>query len=128
MARPTPRPPPTATRTLYPLGRHCSLCGEMMWAAYHNFRTITTPAERAGAGFLAVFAEFARDVSREQTKAGMTDARKRGKAHSRPHAKANDAAQIRTLAQHGLSQAAIARHLGLWRTSVRWVLAQQEGP
>src|SRR5262249_6849174 len=42
MARPTPRPPLTATRILYPLGRHYSLCGEMMWAAYHNFRTITT--------------------------------------------------------------------------------------
>ena len=42
MARTTPRPTPTATRTLYPFGRHCPLCGEMMWAAYHNYRTITT--------------------------------------------------------------------------------------
>jgi len=42
MARTTPRPPPTATRTLQPLGRHCSLCGETLWAAYHNYRTITT--------------------------------------------------------------------------------------
>jgi hypothetical protein len=42
MARTTPRPTPTATRTLHPLGRHCPLCGEMMWAAYHNYRTITT--------------------------------------------------------------------------------------
>jgi DNA-binding transcriptional regulator LsrR (DeoR family) len=43
-----------------------------------------------------------------------------------PHAQANDAAQIRALAQQGLSQVAIARHLGLWRTSVRRMLAQQE--
>jgi MULE transposase domain len=42
MARTTSRPPPTATRTLQPLGRHCSVCGETMWAAYHNYRTITT--------------------------------------------------------------------------------------
>src|SRR5713101_2672704 len=49
-------------------------------------------------------------LSRERIKAGITDARKRGKAHGRPRAKANDAAQIRTLAQQGLSQAAIARH------------------
>jgi len=42
MARPTPRPTPTATHTLQPLGRHCPLCGETMWAAYHNYRTITT--------------------------------------------------------------------------------------
>src|SRR6266568_2792580 len=42
MARTTPRPTPTATRTLQPLGRHCAICGETMWAAYHNYRTITT--------------------------------------------------------------------------------------
>ena len=71
-----------------------------------------------------MFAEFERDLIRERIQAGIPDARKRGKAHGRPRAKANDAAQIRTLAQQGLSQAAIARHLGLWRTSVRRVLAQ----
>src|SRR5437764_7672590 len=42
MARMTPRPTPTATRTLQPLERHCPVCGETMWAAYHNYRTITT--------------------------------------------------------------------------------------
>jgi hypothetical protein len=42
MARTTPRPTPTATRTLQPLGRYCPLCGETIWAAYHNYRTITT--------------------------------------------------------------------------------------
>jgi hypothetical protein len=42
MARTTPRPTSTATHTLQPLGRHCPLCGETMWAAYHNYRTITT--------------------------------------------------------------------------------------
>jgi putative DNA-invertase from lambdoid prophage Rac len=88
---------------------------------------LTTPAGRAFAGFLAVFAEFERDVIRERMKAGITDARTRGKAHGRPRATANDAAQMRALAQQGVSQAAIARHLGLWRTSVRRVLMQQEG-
>ena len=42
MARTTSRPTPTATRTLQPLGRHCPVCGETMWAAYHHYRTITT--------------------------------------------------------------------------------------
>jgi hypothetical protein len=42
MARTTSRPTPTATCTLQPLGRHCAICGETMWAAYHNYRTITT--------------------------------------------------------------------------------------
>jgi hypothetical protein len=42
MARTTPRPRPTATQTLAPLLRHCPTCGNAMWAAYHNYRTITT--------------------------------------------------------------------------------------
>jgi hypothetical protein len=42
MARTTSRPTPTATCTLQPLGRHGPLCGETRWAAYHNYRTITT--------------------------------------------------------------------------------------
>jgi hypothetical protein len=42
MARMTPRPCPTATQTLAPLTRHCPVCGNTMWSAYHNSRTITT--------------------------------------------------------------------------------------
>jgi len=44
MARITPRPQPTTTRLLRPLARHCARCGESMWAAYHNYRTVTTLA------------------------------------------------------------------------------------
>lgn len=42
MARTTPRPLPTVTQTLKPLLRHCPTCGATMWAAYHNYRTLTT--------------------------------------------------------------------------------------
>jgi hypothetical protein len=42
MARRTPRPYPTMTHRLQPLIRHCPTCGETMWAAYYNYRTITT--------------------------------------------------------------------------------------
>jgi hypothetical protein len=41
MARLTPRPVPTAMQTLKPLLRYCPTCGETLWAAYHNSRTIT---------------------------------------------------------------------------------------
>jgi hypothetical protein len=41
MARTTPRPPPTTTQTLKPLLRPWPCCGAPMWAAYHNYRTIT---------------------------------------------------------------------------------------
>jgi hypothetical protein len=33
---------PNCHPTLQPLGRYCPLCGEVMWAASHNYRTITT--------------------------------------------------------------------------------------
>src|ERR687886_114954 len=42
MARTTPRPVPTERQTLKPLLRSCPTCGETLWAAYHNYRTITT--------------------------------------------------------------------------------------
>jgi hypothetical protein len=42
MARTTSRPPPTATRPLQSLGRHCPICGATMWAASHHYRPITT--------------------------------------------------------------------------------------
>jgi hypothetical protein len=42
MARTTPRPTPTTTQTLLPMVRHCPCCGNPMWAAYHNYRTLTT--------------------------------------------------------------------------------------
>jgi len=42
MARTTPRPSPTLTQTLQTIVHQCPCCGEPMWAAYHNYRTITT--------------------------------------------------------------------------------------
>jgi hypothetical protein len=42
MVRTTPRPVPTETQTLKPLLRYCPTCGETLWAAYPNDRTITT--------------------------------------------------------------------------------------
>lgn len=42
MARSTPRPQPTTTQTLQSCLRHCPCCGNPMWVAYHNYRTVTT--------------------------------------------------------------------------------------
>ena len=44
MARRTRRPTPTAHHTLTPLHDHCPACGEPLWIAYHNRRTVTTLA------------------------------------------------------------------------------------
>lgn len=42
MARTTPRPQPTRAQTLQPMLRHCPRCGNPMWAAYSNYRSVTT--------------------------------------------------------------------------------------
>jgi putative DNA-invertase from lambdoid prophage Rac len=79
----------------------------------------TTPIGRAMAGLLAIFAEFEREILRERVKAGIAQARKRGTPHGRPPTVAHQAAAVRQLAAEGLSKSAIARQLGLSRTSVR---------
>src|SRR5713226_2579720 len=45
---------------------------------------LTTPASRAMAGLLAVFAEFEREILRERVRAGLVQARQNGKRLGRP--------------------------------------------
>ena len=78
-----------------------------------------TPTGRALAGMLAVFAEFERGILRERVKAGIAEARRRGTRHGRPPTVAHQAAAVRQLSAEGLSKSAIARRLGIGRTSVR---------
>lgn len=44
MARRPPRPHATTLQTLHAGLRHCPCCGNPMWAASHNYRTVTTVA------------------------------------------------------------------------------------
>jgi len=60
---------------------------------------------------------------RERVKAGIADARRRGTRHGRPPTVAHQAEVVRQLSADGLSQSAIARRLGMGRTSVRRFLA-----
>jgi putative DNA-invertase from lambdoid prophage Rac len=82
----------------------------------------TTPTGRAMAGMLAVFAEFERGILRERVKAGIAEARRRGARHGRPPTVAHQGEAVRQLAADGLSKSAIARQLGIGRTSVRRLL------
>jgi putative DNA-invertase from lambdoid prophage Rac len=84
---------------------------------------LTTPAGRAMAGLLAVFAEFERDILRERVRAGLAHARKNGKRLGRPATAALHSAEIRKLHRAGVSKAEIARQLLVGRTSVRRILA-----
>jgi DNA invertase Pin-like site-specific DNA recombinase len=84
---------------------------------------LTTPAGRAMAGLLAIFAEFEREILRERTRAGLAHARQNGKRLGRPATVAIHAAEIRKLHRAGVSKSEIARRLQIGRTSVRRLLA-----
>lgn len=79
---------------------------------------LTTPAGKAMAGMLAVFAEFERDILRERVKAGIAHAREQGKAHGRPAKAKSKSSEIRNLKKKGLNNSEIARKLKIGRTSV----------
>jgi DNA invertase Pin-like site-specific DNA recombinase len=83
---------------------------------------LTTPAGRAMAGLLAVFAAFEREVLGERVRAGLAHARANGKRLGRPLTAALQSDQVRKLRRSGLSKSAIARQLNIGRTSVRRIL------
>jgi DNA invertase Pin-like site-specific DNA recombinase len=84
---------------------------------------LTTPAGRAMAALLAVFAEFEREILRERVRAGLAHARQNGKKLGRPITAALHTDQVRKLYRAGVSKAEIARRLQIGRTSVRRILA-----
>ena len=84
---------------------------------------LTTPAGRAMAGLLAIFAEFEREILRERTRAGLAHARENGQRLGRPITAGLQADQVRKLRRAGLSKSEIARRLQIGRTSVRRILA-----
>ena len=83
---------------------------------------LTTPAGRAMAGLLAIFAEFEREILRERTKAGLAHARAKGKRLGRPATAAKHAAEVWKLHRASVSKSEIARRLKIGRTSVRRIL------
>jgi putative DNA-invertase from lambdoid prophage Rac len=84
---------------------------------------LTTPTGRAMAGMLAVFAEFEREMLSERVRAGIVQARKKGRPHGRPQTAARHAEKVHSLFRQGLPKAEIARRLRIGRTSVIRILA-----
>lgn len=84
---------------------------------------LTTPAGRAMAGLLAVFAAFEREILGERTRAGLSQVRLNGKRLGRPATAVVHAGEIRKLHRSGISKSEIARRLQIGRTSVRRILA-----
>ena len=86
---------------------------------------LTTPAGRAMAALLAVFATFEREILQERTRAGLAHARQNGKRLGRPLTAGLQATEIRKLHRDGTSKSAIARRLRIGRTSVRRIIRER---
>lgn len=84
---------------------------------------LTTPAGRAMAALLAVFAEFEREILRERVRAGLAHARQNGQRLGRPLTARLQADKAQKLHRAGVSKSEIARRLNIGRTSVRRILA-----
>ena len=84
---------------------------------------LTTPTGRAMAGLLSVFAEFEHEILRERIRAGIAEARLKGKHLGRPVTVGKRSSPIDKLHRAGVSKAEIARRLGISRTSVRRILS-----
>jgi putative DNA-invertase from lambdoid prophage Rac len=77
---------------------------------------------------LAVFAEFERDILRDRVKAGIDQARKDGKPHGRPKTAGKLVPEMKKLRKDGISKRAIAKQLGVSRTSVIRLLRPRKRP
>jgi DNA invertase Pin-like site-specific DNA recombinase len=64
-----------------------------------------------------------REILKERVKAGIAQAKAKGKPMGRPQTAAKQGEKVRELHAQGLSQAEIARRLNIGRTSVRRLLA-----
>ena len=106
------------SNTLTPAPRfHWEICTEAL--------DLATPAGRAMAGLLAVFAAFEREILGERVRAGLAHARQNGKRLGRPLTTALHADQDRKLFRGGSSKSEIARRLNIGRTSVRRILSSK---
>ena len=87
---------------------------------------LTTPAGRAMAGLLSVFAEFERDIKRERVRVGLAHARLQGKRLGQPPTAAGKAGSVRDLFLSGISKSEIERRLGIGQTSIRRLLEEKQ--
>jgi DNA invertase Pin-like site-specific DNA recombinase len=84
----------------------------------------STPAGRLLFHVLGSIAEFERDLIRERTAAGMRAARRRGARIGRPEAAVDRLALVRGI-RTGASVSALSRHLGVARSTVRKLVADE---
>ena len=79
-------------------------------------------------GTLAAAGTASRSRAGDRVKAGIEQARKEGKPHERPMTAGKRAGEMKQLRQEGLSKRAIAKRLGVSRTSVIRLLRPKKRP
>lgn len=99
-----------------------SLLGVSLVSATESF-DMTSPAGKAMVSMLSVFSNFERDMLGERIKAGIRASKKK---HGRPRTALRHAPKVRRLYEDGMTKAAIARKLGIGRTSVIRILSDDE--
>ena len=75
---------------------------------------------------LAVFGRFERDILRDRVKAGIDQARSEGKPHGRPKTAGKLVPEMKQLCNDGICKRAIAKQLGISRTSVIRLLSSRK--
>jgi DNA invertase Pin-like site-specific DNA recombinase len=91
------------------------------FVSLHEAIDTSTPMGRAMFHIAGAFAELEREIIRERVKAGLQNARKRGKRLGRRPAMVN-VQRVRDLAAKGLSGRAIAKQVGVAEGTIRNVL------
>jgi DNA invertase Pin-like site-specific DNA recombinase len=92
------------------------------FVSLHEAVDTSTPIGRAMFHIAGAFAELEREIIRERVRAGLANAKKRGKRLGRPRALI-DLAIVEEMAAKGLSGRSIAKALKMPETSVRRALA-----
>jgi DNA invertase Pin-like site-specific DNA recombinase len=96
------------------------------FVSLHEAVDTSTPMGRAMFHIAGAFAELEREIIRERVKAGLQNARRRGKKLGRRRALVN-VQEVSELASQGLSGRAIAKVAGVSEATVRRILRSSRG-
>jgi DNA invertase Pin-like site-specific DNA recombinase len=97
------------------------------FVSLHEAIDTSTPMGRAMFHIAGAFAELEREIIRERVKAGLANAKRRGRKVGRPRATVN-IVKVHEMAADGLSARAIAKTIGVSDYTVRRILSLRENP
>src|SRR5262249_26676349 len=95
------------------------------FVSLHEAIDTSTPMGRTMFHITGAFAELEREIIRERVRAGLQNARRRGKALGRPRTVLSRS-KVEALASEGLSARAIAKRLAVSDFTIRRILARCE--